>query len=112
MTDVAMDDIDNVADLLSFLDVLLVCVTADTTSEQNLVDLGGNFTIVASTVPLHIPYDADNCDVMSGDKSLLAAQKGLVANPDQQLIFQVTISKEPLGPVTRYGDQQWSDIVN
>lgn len=113
MTDEPTGDIDNVDDLLDFLTGRLVCVRTGTTSEQNLEDLIGADAIETSNDPLG-DYDAGACTVVSGDKSFLASQKGslVMKDPDDQLIFQVTISKEPLGPVTRYGDQQWSDIVD
>lgn len=113
MTDLATTDIGNVEDLLDFLEEeggRSVCVPLDTTSLQNLLDLG--VTIVETDGPSGPAYDAGDCDVMSTDKSALAAQIGDLSNPSEQLIFEVTISKEPLGPVTSYGDQQWSDIVD
>jgi general L-amino acid transport system substrate-binding protein len=100
--------------LLVFLAGKFVCVPENTTSHQNLQGPGGGFTIVPTAGPSYIAYDNGACDAMSTDKSALVGQKDLLEarDPDDQLIFGVTISKEPLGLVTTYGDQQWSDIVD
>lgn len=56
-------------------------------------------------------YDAGRCDVHTTDISGLAAQRSLMKNPEEHVILSEVISKEPLGPVVRHGDNQWSDIV-
>jgi general L-amino acid transport system substrate-binding protein len=56
-------------------------------------------------------YDAGRCDVYTTDRSGLAAQRTKLKNPDAHMVLSEIISKEPLGPVVRHGDNQWGDIV-
>ncbi|MEL0117286.1 MAG: amino acid ABC transporter substrate-binding protein, partial [Pelagibacteraceae bacterium] len=56
-------------------------------------------------------YDAGRCDTYTTDKSGLAAQRTKMKNPDEHIVLPETISKEPLGPAVRHGDQVWEDIV-
>jgi general L-amino acid transport system substrate-binding protein len=56
-------------------------------------------------------YDAGRCDVYTTDRSGLAAQRLKLKNPDAHMVLPEIISKEPLGPVVRHGDDQWFDLV-
>ncbi len=56
-------------------------------------------------------YDAGRCDVHTTDISGLAAQRSLMKDPAEHIILPEVISKEPLGPYVRQGDDQWEDIV-
>ena len=56
-------------------------------------------------------YDSGRCDTYTTDKSGLAAQRTKLSDPSAHVVLPETISKEPLGPVTREGDENWSDIV-
>ncbi|MEK9612277.1 MAG: amino acid ABC transporter substrate-binding protein, partial [Alphaproteobacteria bacterium] len=56
-------------------------------------------------------YDAGRCDVYTTDRSGLAAQRGKLTAPDSHMVLSEIISKEPLGPVVRQGDDQWFNIV-
>jgi general L-amino acid transport system substrate-binding protein len=56
-------------------------------------------------------YVNNACDVYTTDSSALAAQRSTLADPSAHLILPEIISKEPLGPVVRHGDNQWGDIV-
>jgi len=56
-------------------------------------------------------YDAGRCDVFTTDRSQLAGQRIKLANPEDHVVLPDVISKEPLGPVVRHGDNQWGDIV-
>jgi general L-amino acid transport system substrate-binding protein len=95
-----------------------VCVQQGTTTELNLADVM-NFLGV-DYEPLVLPdaaatlaaYDEGRCDAMTTDKSGLIGQKTLTADPDAHVIMDVTMSKEPLGPLTRHGDNNWGDIVS
>ena len=53
---------------------------------------------------------AERCDVYTTDVSGLAATKSTFADPDAHVIYPEIISKEPLGPLVRHGDNQWADI--
>jgi general L-amino acid transport system substrate-binding protein len=56
-------------------------------------------------------YDAGRCDVYTTDQSGLYAQRIKLKDPDAHIILPEVISKEPLGPVIRHGDDEWFDIV-
>jgi general L-amino acid transport system substrate-binding protein len=56
-------------------------------------------------------YDAGRCDVYTGDVSELYAQRLALSKPDDHVILPDIISKEPLGPAVRQGDEQWANIV-
>lgn len=95
-----------------------ICVTKGTTTELNLADVlrarGIPFTPIvqedANTV--YDSYEQGRCDAVTSDKSQLAGMRALFDNPDDHVILEATISKEPLGPVVRHGDDQWYDIVS
>ena len=56
-------------------------------------------------------YDDGRCDVLTSDVSQLHAQRLTLAKPDDHVILPDVISKEPLGPAVRQGDDQWANIV-
>jgi len=56
-------------------------------------------------------YDQGRCDGFTTDKSGLVSQQILLADPEAHTILDVTMSKEPLGPLVRHGDNNWGDIV-
>jgi general L-amino acid transport system substrate-binding protein len=94
-----------------------VCVQTGTTTEQNLADYfrGNNmkyeviaFSSADETVKA---YESGRCDVFTSDVSQLYAERLKVANPADHAVLPEVISKEPLGPMVRHGDDQWFDIV-
>ena len=94
-----------------------VCVQAGTTTELNLADYfrsnGMQFKPVVydTSVQTREGFDGGSCDVLTSDKSQLAAIRTELKQPDGAIILPETISKEPLGPAVRQGDAQWRDIV-
>jgi len=58
-----------------------------------------------------IAYDEGRCDGYTTDKSGLVSNQTIMTNPDDHIILAVTMSKEPLGPLVRHGDDNWFDIV-
>jgi general L-amino acid transport system substrate-binding protein len=99
------------------LDNVKVCVQGGTTTELNLGDFfrANNlkferlaFTTAADAVKA---YDAGRCDVFTSDVSQLYAERLALSTPDDHVILPDVISKEPLGPVVRQGDEQWANIV-
>jgi general L-amino acid transport system substrate-binding protein len=56
-------------------------------------------------------YEANRCDVFTADVSQLYSMRLKLSNPDDHAVLPEVISKEPLGPVVRHGDDQWYDIV-
>ncbi|NPU12858.1 amino acid ABC transporter substrate-binding protein [Bradyrhizobium sp. 83002] len=94
-----------------------VCVQTGTTTEQNLADYfkankmkyeviafaGADETVKA--------YESGRCDVFTTDVSGLYAERLKLSNPADHVVLPEVISKEPLGPMVRHGDDQWFDIV-
>jgi len=99
------------------LDGATICVLTGTTTELNLADefrkRGLDFTPVVfeDNDLLYKAYDQGRCDAVTSDKSQLAARRTVLTNPDDHIILPETISKEPLGPVVRHGDDLWFDLV-
>jgi general L-amino acid transport system substrate-binding protein len=93
------------------------CVNIGTTTELNLADYfrANNmpYKIVAFEKADEVvaAYDSGRCDVYTTDQSGLAAQRLKMKNPDEHMVLPEIISKEPLGPVVRHGDDQWFDVV-
>jgi general L-amino acid transport system substrate-binding protein len=94
-----------------------VCVQQGTTTEKNLADvmraLGVSYepVVFQDSVDTRQAYDEGRCDGFTTDKSGLLAEQTQLENPDDHVILDDTMSKEPLGPVVRHGDDQWFDIV-
>jgi general L-amino acid transport system substrate-binding protein len=94
-----------------------VSCTTGTTTEMNLADAfrsrGIEYTplLFESTQDTNTAYEEGRADAETSDKSQLAALRSAMANPDEHVILDVTMSKEPLGPLTAHGDNQWNDIV-
>lgn len=98
------------------LDGATICVQTGTTTELNLADyfrrLHLKFTpVVFETVDqTYAAYDSGRCDAVTSDVSQLLAQKTTLKQPNDHVVLGDVMSKEPLGPVVRHGDDQWSDI--
>ncbi len=94
-----------------------VCVQTGTTTEQNLADYfkGNNMkyeVIAFGTADETVKaYESGRCDVFTSDVSQLYAERLKLANPADHAVLPEVISKEPLGPMVRHGDDQWFDIV-
>ncbi len=101
----------------SELEGAAVCTNLGTTTELNLSDFfranNMSFTPVVFEKADEVvaAYDGGRCDVYTTDRSALAAQRLKLRNPDAHMVLPETISKEPLGPVVRHGDDKWLDIV-
>lgn len=95
-----------------------VCVQAGTTTELNIADYFRAHNMQYSPIVFETEadataaYDSDRCDVYTTDQSGLFAIRLTLKNPDEDLILPEVISKEPLGPAVRQGDDQWFDIVS
>lgn len=94
-----------------------VCIQAGTTTELNLADYfrarDMEFKpLVFDTSEQTVQgFAAGRCDMLTSDRSQLAALRSKLTDPDSAKILPETISKEPLGPVVRQGDDQWFNIV-
>jgi len=99
------------------LDGASVCVTAGSTSELNLADWAAATRTKVQPVVFERTdegrgaYDKGRCDAYSTDASQLAAIATIMHDPDNQIVLPDIISKEPLGPAVRQGDDQWFEIV-
>lgn len=93
------------------------CLHAGTTTELNLADYfrvnGMNYKAVTyDTADATIKgFEAGRCDVLTSDQSQLFALRIKLKKPQSAMILPDVISKEPLGPVVRQGDDKWFNIV-
>ena len=94
-----------------------VCVQQGTTTELNLADYFRANKMKLKTVTFATAdesvkaYDAGRCDAFTTDASALYAERLRLANPNDHVVLPEIISKEPLGPAVRHGDDQWFDII-
>ncbi|NNK65346.1 MAG: amino acid ABC transporter substrate-binding protein [Rhodobacteraceae bacterium] len=99
------------------LDGATVCIQTGTTTELNLADFFRSNSISYEPVPIETNAEAlqqllaGACDVYTTDASGLAASRATFENPGDWVILPEIISKEPLGPLVRHGDNDWGDIV-
>ncbi|NNE85475.1 MAG: amino acid ABC transporter substrate-binding protein [Alphaproteobacteria bacterium] len=99
------------------LDGASVCIQTGTTTELNLADYFRANNITYEPVPIETneearkAYEAERCDVYTTDASGLAATKSTFPDADNHMVFPEIVSKEPLGPLVRQGDDQWADIA-
>jgi len=95
-----------------------VCTLPGTTTEMNAADffrkngMPWKPVVIENNAELNKAFFAGRCDTLTSDASQLAAVRSIATNPDDYIILPEIISKEPLAPVVRHGDDQWYDIVN
>ncbi|MBA3012142.1 MAG: amino acid ABC transporter substrate-binding protein [Proteobacteria bacterium] len=100
------------------LDGATVCVLPGTTTEQNAADyfrangMKMSPVVIENTAELAKAFFAGRCDCLTSDASQLAGTRAVAPNPADYMILPEIISKEPLAPAVRHGDNQWKDIVN
>jgi len=108
---------DSGATTLEDLDGKSVCVGGGTTTERNLNDVLEARGIAYTTVKFETPqeresaYLAGRCDAITADSSSLNSSRSGFENPDDHVILEETLSKEPLAPATVDGDGKWADAV-
>ncbi|HEX7067475.1 MAG TPA: amino acid ABC transporter substrate-binding protein [Candidatus Limnocylindria bacterium] len=94
-----------------------ICVQTGTTTELNLADVfaaqGIDFTPLpfGDDTQTYQAYDDGQCDAVTSDRSQLLAQRTALSNPDDHVILNEVMSKEPLGPVVPLGDDAWFNVV-
>ena len=94
-----------------------VCITKETTSELNLNDYFAENNMAYRPIYVEGNKDAKaklfagECDVFTTDASGLASARSGAENPEDWIVLPEIISKEPLGPLVRQGDQEWEDVV-
>lgn len=95
-----------------------VCVLQGTTTEQNAADyfkkngMEWKPVVVESTTAIVQAFASGRCDCLTSDASQLAGHRVSTGKPADYMILPEVISKEPLAPAVRHGDDQWYDVVN
>lgn len=99
------------------LDGASICIQTGTTTEKNVSDYFAANSMKFKPVVFEsadestVIYDSGRCDVYTTDTSGLAARRVTLSKPEDHVILPEVISKEPLGPSVRQGDNQWTDMV-
>jgi general L-amino acid transport system substrate-binding protein len=95
-----------------------ICVQSGTTTELNLTDqfrareIEFEPLVFEEIDATYNAYDEGRCDAVTSDKSQLLARRTTMQAPEEHVILDVTLSKEPLGPAVIQGDSQWRDVIN
>src|SRR5256886_14737150 len=96
-----------------------ICVQPGTTTELNLADyfrankMDFKPVVIEKIDEVYAAFFSGRCDVRTGAATALGAQRiGRASNPDDYIVLTERISKEPLAPVVRHGDEEWHDIVD
>ncbi len=99
------------------LDGATICTNTGPTTELNITDYFQQHDMTFELVALEnsdeviAAYGAGRCDVFTTDRSGVAAERLKLADPEAHVVLPETISKEPLGPSVRAGDEQWMKIA-
>ncbi|UVJ44908.1 amino acid ABC transporter substrate-binding protein [Pseudomonas sp. LS1212] len=99
------------------LDGATICIQAGTTTELNVSDFFRSNNLKYTPITFDTSdesaksLEGGRCDVLTSDQSQLYAQRIKLAAPDEYVVLPEVISKEPLGPVVRKGDEEWFTIV-
>ncbi|MEH6477869.1 MAG: amino acid ABC transporter substrate-binding protein [Sneathiella sp.] len=94
-----------------------ICLQSGTTTELNLADyfaaegMKYDSVLFDTADEVREAYVKDTCDVYTTDQSGLYSQRTVVADPENHVVLPEIISKEPLGPLVRHGDNAWGDIA-
>ncbi len=94
-----------------------ICLQTGTTTELNLADYFRQNELVYKPIVFDAPqqavagFESSRCDVLTSDHSQLTGLRTTLSAPDAVVILDDVISKEPLGPAVRQGDDQWFNIV-
>jgi general L-amino acid transport system substrate-binding protein len=99
------------------LDGKAVCVETGTTTELNLATRATEANIKINEVKFQdsnagfAAYQEGRCEAITSDRSQLAAKRTALPSPDDNVLLEDVLSKEPLGPVTVNNDSRWYDVV-
>lgn len=100
------------------LDGATICIQSGTTGELNIADFfrqnkaAFKPVVIEDTNEINKAFVAGRCDVVTQDSTDLAIRRTLLPNPDDYILLPERISKEPLAPAIRWGDDRWLEIVN
>lgn len=99
------------------LDGATLCIQSGTTTELNVADyfrannMNYNVKTYDSNDQVRKSYETDACDILTSDASQLYGLRTIMQDPAEHIVLPEIISKEPLGPVVRQGDDVWFNIV-
>jgi general L-amino acid transport system substrate-binding protein len=99
------------------LDGATVCTQTGTTTELNLADYfksnNMKYQVVAmeNQDEVRTAYEEGRCDIFTTDQSGLYAERLVLKSPDDHIVLPEIISKEPLGPLVRQGDDAWFNVI-
>ena len=99
------------------LDGAAICIQSGTTTELNLADyfrsngMSYNSSLADTSAQSRNGFESGRCDVLTSDQSQLYALRTTLKDPSSAVVLEDVISKEPLGPVVRQGDDAWFNIV-
>lgn len=99
------------------LDGATICIQAGTTTELNVSDYFRANSLKYTPITFETSdesaksLEGGRCDVLTSDQSQLYAQRSKLSKPDDYVVMKEVISKEPLGPVVRKGDDEWLNVV-
>ncbi len=99
------------------LDGATICVSPGTTSEKNMNDyfsangISYKAVVLETTAEVKVAYANGRCDVITNDQSGLASTRLSLKDPDKHFVLPEIISKEPLGPYVRQGENRWREVV-
>ncbi len=99
------------------LDGARICIQTGTTTELNLADyfrankMTFESVVVKTNDEVRATYAAEACDTFTTDISGIAAIRSTLPDPSAHVILPEIISKEPLGPLVRHGDDEWADVA-
>jgi len=105
------------AETLEDLAGATICVQTGTTTELNLADAFSRIDVEIDTQtfadidPTYQAYEEERCDAVTSDRSQLVARRTAFENPDDHVILDAVLSKEPLGPVAPLGDDEWFNVI-
>lgn len=94
-----------------------ICIQSGTTTELNLADyfaaqgMEYDSVLFDTADEVREAYIQDTCDVYTTDQSGLYAQRSVISDPENHVVLPEVISKEPLGPLVRHGDNAWGDLA-
>ncbi|MBD0261785.1 MAG: amino acid ABC transporter substrate-binding protein [Tolypothrix sp. Co-bin9] len=94
-----------------------ICVQTGTTNEQNLSDqmrqrsINYKPLVFEDVNTTYTTYEQNRCEAITGDRSGLVSRRTALSKPDDHLVLNLVLSKEPLAPAVANGDFKWSDVV-
>jgi general L-amino acid transport system substrate-binding protein len=94
-----------------------ICTQTGTTNEQNLSDQMRQKGITYKPLVFedvnttYATYEQGRCEAMTSDRSQLVSRRSTFSKPDEHVVLDVVLSKEPLTPAVTNGDSKWFDVV-